>query len=179
MKQRDYSKWYTPDKESDYVVSLAEIKDGQNILDPSAGTGNLPKAVHRANPYAKVDCVEIQWRAVDQLRALTYCNVMQGDFGTINTGNKEYDRVIANPPFNDDLWYSHLMRMWSYCKFGGIIVCIIPKRFILRSFDAKQNEVRFRRFLDHCTKIQTFPLANWAYNSDGTYTEIEIIKWIK
>ena len=112
------------------MADLAEIEPGQRVLEPSAGTGNLLKAIQEAEPNAKVTAVEINQAVCDAL-SRTYnprpagWSLLQDDFLTCN-GNlgAKFDRIIMNPPFADGADIRHIQHALTFLKPGGRIVAL-------------------------------------------------------
>ena len=181
MKIRDYSKWYTPRKECADLVSLAELTSESTLLEPSAGSGNIIKQVHVRMPHAQVTAVEVSESGLAYLHTMSNVRVIKDDFLNYPITNK-FDRIIANPPFTNDIWILHLLKMSEHLNENGILVCIIPVKPIMPYnywlHDAL-NEALGIAQLNNNKSIEIFPMQNWANNSDGSFTEIQVIKWIK
>ena len=82
--------FYTPAELADRLVEIAQIQDTDTILEPSAGIGNICKAIHRDNPNVKIDAYEIDSNSVTELKSLDYVNVIGSYFLECSTG-KKYD----------------------------------------------------------------------------------------
>jgi predicted RNA methylase len=96
------------------------------ILEPSAGRGNLVRAVIEVAPLAHVDAIDIdpRWRA--DLEALG----PGVRFETINYLERRcetwrYDLTITNPPYDDGQEAAHLAKMLDESER---IVALLPAR---------------------------------------------------
>jgi hypothetical protein len=91
----------TPPEIARRVVELADIRPGQRVLEPSAGTGSLLDALPEGG-YAIV-AMEINGQLAEALqRRVTGVVVRCDDFLTLNGELGEFDRAIMNPPFSMD-----------------------------------------------------------------------------
>lgn len=115
------------------MVELADIQPGHEVLEPSAGTGILCKAITTAEPTARVFAVELNHRLCDVLsqtitpaedRAEGICkNVLQGDFLECD-GLGKFERIVMNPPFANGDDIRHITHARTMLKPGGRLVAI-------------------------------------------------------
>ena len=171
VKPKNYFKFYTPSSVADTMVDLLELKPFHSVLEPSAGTGNLIKAVHRKFTNVIVDYFEID----NMINMHTFMHnhhvVSRGD-DFITYSVPKYDRIIANPPFDDDKWLKHTFKMYKSLVSRGIMVSIVP----LKSVNKNNNEVDnfYKKVRELCSEF--IPLKGWAINDDNTITEIQLLK---
>lgn len=117
----------TPAELAERVAELADIRPGQRVLEPSAGTGNLIEAVRRREPGAHVEAVEINMALANALASR--CKgvpVMPGDFlekSEFELGGK-FDRIVMNPPFVNGADIKHIQHALKFLKPGGRLVAI-------------------------------------------------------
>ncbi|SER35465.1 MULTISPECIES: class I SAM-dependent methyltransferase [Pseudomonas] len=131
----------TPKAEAERMARLAGIKKGDDVLEPSAGNGNLADAAKALG--ANVDVIEISSQLRDILTAKGY-TVVDYDFDSF-TPEKQYDAVIMNPPFSNRRDAAHIMRAFGMLKPGGRLVAIAGEGVFIGQ-DAKA--VQFREWLD-------------------------------
>ena len=115
------------------MVELAGIEPGQQVLEPSAGTGVLCQAITTAQPTARVFAVEINHRLCELLaRKITppedatqgICrNVLQGDFLECY-GLGKFDRIVMNPPFENGDDIRHIAHALRLLHPGGRLVAL-------------------------------------------------------
>jgi len=115
------------------MVELADIEPGQQVLEPSAGTGVLCDAIQAAQPTAQVFAVEINHRLCELLsqhinpapdaRQGICRNVLQGDFLECD-GLGTFDRIVMNPPFADGADIQHITHALRLLSPGGRIVAL-------------------------------------------------------
>lgn len=90
----------TPAPVCDRLVTLAEISNRDHILEPSAGTGAILRAIRDTAPGAMCDAVEINSGLVRYLREnFNGVRVQCGDFMEWQPV-QYYSRIIMNPPFS-------------------------------------------------------------------------------
>ncbi|WP_313453308.1 methyltransferase domain-containing protein [Stutzerimonas nitrititolerans] len=122
------------------MASLARIKKGDRVLEPSAGNGNLADAAKSAG--AEVDVIEISSQLREILTAKGY-TVVAHDFDSF-TPEEKYDAVLMNPPFSNRQDAAHIRRAFDMVKAGGHLVAIAGEGVFFGS-DAKA--VQFRDWL--------------------------------
>jgi phospholipid N-methyltransferase len=95
---------------------------GGPILEPSAGTGNLIRAILDAAPFASVHAIELSPSLAGRLSAE---NVRQGDFlGFAPMLKGSYSAVIMNPPFKDAADIAHIQAAFDCLERGGRLVAL-------------------------------------------------------
>jgi phospholipid N-methyltransferase len=116
----------TPAHVAARMVDLARIEPGDRVLEPSAGTGALLRAIGAA-PFAfpRVTAVEIdptlaqslrqQWPAVEVLRQ---------DFLSADRPLPSFDVVLMNPPFANAADVRHILHARRFLAPGGRLVAV-------------------------------------------------------
>ncbi len=95
----------TPSPECRRLVELADVRETDRILEPSAGTGAILQAIRDAVPRAKCDAVELHAGLARHLQAhFPEVRIWCGDFLEYHP-ERRYTRIIMNPPFHrgDDI----------------------------------------------------------------------------
>ena len=122
----------TPPALAAEVVREADLVAGVDVLEPSAGTGNLLRALPEG---VRAFAVEVDGRLCDALArefaapadaAQGLCrNVLQADFlGLTPAEIGTYDRVVMNPPFANGADIKHIMHARRFLRPGGRLVAI-------------------------------------------------------
>lgn len=117
---------------------LAGLPDGATVVEPSAGTGRLVRAILDADPALRVVAVEPDAGRAAALDALAG----EHDPGTVAVVRGTFEdyaaamdpgtvaAVIMNPPFsavgNPRLWLSHVLLGWRLLRPGGRLAAILP-----------------------------------------------------
>ncbi|MBE6101503.1 MAG: DUF4942 domain-containing protein [Selenomonas ruminantium] len=129
----DLEQYYpTPPETAAKLISMIDrryVSDGINILEPSAGTGELIEAwmkVKKRNydgDYHDFNghCIEINAKRAATLKGKGY-KVVWDDFLTFNPIMR-YTLVLMNPPFREG--ERHLLKALEVCEAGGQIACIL------------------------------------------------------
>jgi protein-L-isoaspartate O-methyltransferase len=113
----------TPPDLAARMVETAQISNGDTILEPSAGTGNLAQAILTAFPLNLVRCVEINQPLSDLLKKQGL-PIICGDFLEQNENLGQFDRVVMNPPFANGQDVRHIQHALKFLKPGGRLVAL-------------------------------------------------------
>lgn len=147
--KKDFQFFATPDDLADELVQLAgPINNTDVILEPSAGQGAIIKAIYRANDTCTVDyyelmdinCTIINNTVIDVRRS----SHMGHDFLATSDFIK-YDKIIANPPFKNNLDVIHIMKMYELLKHNGRLVSIASNHWKTCN---NKKEKEFRTWLN-------------------------------
>lgn len=105
------------------MVELADIDPRHKVLEPSAGTGNILKAI--GDQPDKV-AVEVNASLVEGLARLgvSGLRIHQADFLECNGELGAFDRIVMNPPFADAADIAHIEHAATLLKPGGRLVAI-------------------------------------------------------
>lgn len=110
----------TPPDLAARVVELAEIGDGDQCLEPSAGAGALAELL----PRDRTTCVEVSQIHAAVLRQKGFA-VTGGDFLAWKPSDR-FDRIVMNPPFSQGRWQAHLESAAALLAPGGRLVAVLP-----------------------------------------------------
>jgi len=113
----------TPPELAVRMVALAEIRPGDTVLEPSAGTGVLLDAIRR-NAADSVDLTAVEINhgltgIINKARRVHY-----GDFLECNGELGKFDRIVMNPPFVNAADIKHITHAVKMLKPGGRIVAL-------------------------------------------------------
>ncbi|PYQ57641.1 MAG: SAM-dependent methyltransferase [Acidobacteria bacterium] len=105
------------------MVELAEIEPEHRALEPSAGTGNLLKAI---GPSPDKVAVEINPGLVELLARAGFSglHIHQGDFLECNGEIGAFDRIVMNPPFSKGVDIKHIRHALDHLRPGGVLVAL-------------------------------------------------------
>lgn len=131
----------TPPAQSDYIVGLADIQPGMDVLEPSAGNGHLADSIGKLGVQA--DVIELSPTLREILEAKGY-RIAGNDFMEFDAEG-EYDRIVMNPPFSKRMDAEHVMHAYKMLKPGGRLVSIMGEGVF---FGSDKKAVAFREWLD-------------------------------
>lgn len=123
----------TPPELAARMVALAGIEPGMRVLEPSAGTGALLRAIvdaerapNRAGPAPDVTAIEINQGLCESLPAHLASSVICADFLDAFPGMDvdKFDRIIMNPPFAKAQDVAHILHAMKFLRPGGRLVAI-------------------------------------------------------
>lgn len=160
----------TPPAVVERLMSVADIRPGQRVLEPSAGAGDIADAI-RAQGVTP-DVVEVASSLRKILEAKGY-NIVGYDFLEYTGG--PYDRIVMNPPFENAQEIDHVLHAFKLLAPGGRIVSVMSEGPFFRS--DKKSEA-FRDFVDNYGYSEQLPQGSFlkSRNSTGVNTRIVVIE---
>lgn len=161
----------TPREIADRLVSLADLRGGMRVLEPSAGQGGILDALPGSfDDGLRVDICEINDAMRDLCQQSYGIEVVGVDFMDYDPG-PIYDRVIANPPFTKQQDIKHVEHMMDLCKPGGRVVSVMSAGITFR--EDKRTQAFLERLEDHDYHIE--PLDGGAFRASGTMVNTVIV----
>lgn len=122
---KDY--FATPEPVGLKMVEFADIRNGEDVMEPSAGHG----AIARWFPHTvNKTVVEPSGELVSRVRLVMegHTRFLQSRFEDVDIVNK-YDAIVMNPPFglggSDST--KHLEKAYRHLRDGGRIVALLPR----------------------------------------------------
>ncbi len=127
------------------LIQLARITPWLKVLEPSAGEGKIIDVLNELYPNAelKVECIELTEDKYQILKDKGH-NAFHKDFLQF-TPNHLYDRIIACPPFKNNIDTAHIMKMYTHLEESGILVSLTSPLWILNN---EPHQVEFRKWLE-------------------------------
>jgi predicted RNA methylase len=106
------------------ALSLADLRPGLRVLEPSCGKGDL--ALPLAASGCAVECVE-RVHALAEVSRAAGLSVRCADFLAISPNDFPhlFDRVVMNPPFERGSARLHVLHAWEFVADGGDLVAIV------------------------------------------------------
>lgn len=175
--KKEYQFFATPDNIADWLVELANINEGDKILEPSAGQGAIVDAILRSNAnFKSVDLIEamstnqkILIKKYDHINKVHIASPEGDDF--LNFNDSTYDKIIANPPFSKNQDIDHVNHMYNCLKVGGRLVSVMSKHWQI-SNNRKENE--FRGWLEN-VNAEIINIEAGAFKVSGTMIGTTIV----
>jgi predicted RNA methylase len=150
----DLGQWHTEPKLAARMVEWAGILPGMRVLEPSAGGGNIVRALLVAG--AEVTAVELDpaWvRCLSEDKAFSSVRILDADFLAL-APSRDYDAVVMNPPLDAGVGGQHIShalrfaprvvsvirthdlhgkgryeKLWKGARVAGIAFCVNRPRF--------------------------------------------------
>lgn len=165
----------TPKKLIDKMLEGIKMSRITNILEPSAGKGDIADTIKDIveNSYNKgldIDTIEIEPNLRHILKGKEY-KVVHDDFLTFTTF-KRYDLIIMNPPFSDG--DKHLLKALEMQQHGGKIICILNAE-TLKKLTTNRRKDLARKLKEYDAEIKYMKGA-FASAERKTNVDIAIVK---
>ena len=169
-KPQDFGFFETPPELVVRVMYEAQISEGMEVLEPSAGTGRLADAARDVG--ANVLCVELQQKNCEALRAKKHHFIPTTDFLTFERPilPARFDRVVMNPPFARSADVKHILHAYSMLKPGGRLVSIAGSGVLFRQ-DRLYQELRQLAAAHGSME----PLPEGSFKSAGTMVNTALV----
>lgn len=153
----------------DEHTHIAALPAGARVLEPSAGDGQLVRAVLRANPQAHIIAVEPNADRAAPLAELTaeLHTTSIEDFAAATPAGS-VDAVVMNPPFAlpgaRTAWIDHLHAAWRLLAAGGRLAAIAPAGYLFRT-DRRHRGARelIERADGGCRHLEDDALGNGVH----------------
>lgn len=139
------------------LVTLADVRPGCRVLEPSAGTGAIVRAVLAAVPGVVCQCVEMNAALAEHLSA-TFPEVAVTCADFLSCAPQAiYDRILMNPPFRHGEDLKHIRHALKMLAPGGNLVAVCAN-------GPRQQ----REFKDVATHMEVLPRGTFAYTDVST-----------
>jgi len=167
--KKEFQFFATPEKLADELVYLADLKQHDTILEPSAGQGAIVKAINKVCDVVP-DCFELMDvnTLILKKSGLSF-NLIGEDF--LKNEGKTYSKIIANPPFTKNQDIDHLKEMYNCLSRGGKLVCITSESWVNGS---QKKQVDFKNWLEK-EKAEIIDIEKGSFKESGTAVGGKII----
>jgi len=109
--------------------------EGCNVLEPSAGKGDIVRALQSAG--ANVNACEID----TQLQKLIPCKIIADDFFTVTSDQISHVQfIVMNPPFNAD--EKHILHAYNIAPAGCDIIALCNLSTVKNTYTKQREELR-------------------------------------
>ena len=172
----DNSDFYpTPPSLAVHMVSMIDPKYAGKILEPSAGKGDLVKAIGNrfSRGFTSVHCIERD----PNLRALldgSGFTVVDEDFLQF-TGSSQYRTIVMNPPFSNGV--THVLKAWNLMYDGDVIALLNAET--LRNPCTKERVLLANIVAEHGSVEYLTQTFNSPETERRTSVEVALIKLSK
>lgn len=167
--KKEFQFFATPEKLADELVYLADLKQHDTILEPSAGQGAIIKAINKVCDVVP-DCFELMdVNTIILNKSRLRFNLIGADF--LSHSGKTYTKIIANPPFTKNQDIEHLNKMYECLAFGGRLVCITSESWVNGNH---KKQVEFRDWLEE-VGAEIIDIEKGTFKESGTMVGGKII----
>jgi predicted RNA methylase len=166
-----YQAFYTPAGLAERLVELADIREGHDVLEPSAGQGALLRAIEETGrSLTRLVAVELDPKQLPALRDITAPiagkpEVVNGDFLVEAPALGKFDRVVMNPPFANHADIRHVTQAWALLKPGGRLAAITGPSWRYRT---NKEHAAFRDFATRHLVGGVEEIPAGAFKESGT-----------
>jgi len=123
------------------MLDLLELQNGQTLLEPSCGKGDLLDVLRETQVELQIHAIEQNWTLADVLTAKGY----EVEFGDFLEHRGVYDRIVMNPPFEQSLDIEHVQHAFSQLAPGGRLVSVMSEGPFFRN---DKKAIAFRHWLE-------------------------------
>jgi hypothetical protein len=167
--KKEFQFFATPEKLADELVYLADLKQSDTVLEPSAGQGAIIKAINKVCDVVP-DCFELMDINTLILNKSGLCfNLIGDDFFKHN--GKTYSKIIANPPFTKNQDIDHLKEMYECLSRGGRLVCITSESWVNGN---QKKQVEFKKWLNE-VESEVIDIEKGSFKESGTMVGGKIV----
>jgi hypothetical protein len=103
------------------MVRLAGVREGDRVLEPSAGTGNIVKAIQYVGGRPFTVEIDNRLAPITAARCADFLEL------TPERDGGDHDAVVMNPPFKDGADIKHILHARHFLKSGGRLVAICAR----------------------------------------------------
>lgn len=160
----------TPEKVISMMLDNINIKPGDKVLEPSAGSGAILDAIKQHEPGANLECCEIN-PTLREILTLKGYTVKESNFLELNSGS--YDAVLMNPPFEKLQDAEHIQKAYNMLKPGGRLVAIMSPSAFFR-MDKKSESFRSWFYTNNGLEID-LPENSFKESGTGVNTKLIVI----
>lgn len=111
----------TPKELVEQMLDLADISEGDTVLEPSAGKGNIADVITSYVPNVDIKVIE----PVSSLRRILELKGYELVDRNFLDHKTTYDKIIMNPPFENFQDIDHVRHAYSLLKPNGTLVAIM------------------------------------------------------
>lgn len=158
----------TPREIGVMMAEMAELEPGLFVLEPSAGTGDLVRAILEVEPGIQVTCIEKNAQRAQVVQSQGH-SCACGDFLSMDV---EAERIIQNPPFELLQDIDHVRHAYECLLPGGRLVSVMSESPFFRS---DHKAVDFRTWLETLNH-EVIELEADAFRESGTGVKTRIVK---
>ena len=155
----------TPKEVAEYLVELAEIKENETVLEPSAWKWHIAENISRKNSLTMIELNKDNYKDLTVNSSLKDDEIINMDF--MNYNEKKFDKIIANPPFSKSQDVKHILHMYELLNEWWRIVSIASAWIKFREWKV-YNELRE-------LNPEFIELPEWSFKDSWTMVNSVIV----
>ena len=165
----EFNYFPTPQLLVDRVLELADIQDTDYVLEPSSGTLSLLKGLDKKH----ITCIELSKFLANFSKNKGYKTFNMGfeDF----TNEEKYDKIIMNPPYNNNMHFRHVIKAFTLLREGGRLVAVLPVGWLNRETKNKDVVQIQKLYGEHGSHKEEFNNGEFKKSGKGTLISTMII----
>lgn len=157
----------TPKEVAEYLVELADIKENDNILEPSAWLWNIAEYLPNENKIILIELDEGKYWILKEKFKTKWFMIVCSDFLTENLWWNKIDKIIANPPFSKSQDVKHILHMYE----------LLNKWWRLVSIASSSIQTREGKLYDELRALnpEFIELPKWSFKESWTMVNTIIV----
>lgn len=165
----------------DLILHAANINPNSEelILEPSAGSGAIIARALEIAPRLMFHCFEIQ-RDLQQLLTVRFAKervtLYGDDFLQAGPPPKQYNLILANPPFTRGQAIAHANAMLDCLAPGGQLACVMPASL---DFATDRKTKEFRQRMETLGRSSTTKIPPGSFKESGTMVNTVLLVFTK
>jgi len=156
----------TPADIAQQLIERADIRPGHSVLEPSAGTAALLRALPCVRPSGHVTAVELSSALIADIEPWAD-EVVKGDFLQQSPATLGlFDRIVMNPPFGNAQDIAHILHARTFLAPAGRLVALCA--------DGPRQSAALRPIVQQCGGTWE-ELPPGAFASQGTGVRVAML----
>lgn len=112
-RKEELDQWFTDPRLAEEFIEWCQIDEGDSVLEPTVGSGNLLKPILKRTTNVKGYDLDPEWAAYCQ-KLWPEANVECSDFLELEVPTQKFDVCAMNPPLSDGLDGVFLARIGQF-----------------------------------------------------------------
>lgn len=169
---KDFGYFPTPQHLINRMLERANLDEGMQCLEPSAGDGRLALAMAAVvGGPAHVTVCELLDRNLSKLSVHGFGQVWKGDFLQVPV-QRRFHAAVLNPPFSGHADTEHILHASRFVVPGGTVTAIASRAWLIAA--KHKRAAAFRAFLDSVgATVEEVPAG--AFKESGTAVATTLI----
>jgi predicted RNA methylase len=160
------------------LVAVADVRAEHLVLEPSAGRGAIASVLAQIVAPEQLYLVELDGAHHPTLEQAGFKapQLIAGDFLTTRELPEAFDRIVMNPPFEDQQDVRHVLRAYELLATGGRLAAIMSASL---DFRGTKPARQLRELVDACPSATITENPRDAFKESGAAVESVIVTLTK